>query len=135
MSVRLRVVVGVAESVGATAGCADTLTVSLATATLICKCTTGSVPDATRTSCILCTNPELATVTEYSPIGTAANSKLPSASVMVLFDQSDDFAFNITAAPWIGRCCGSWMIPRTEPKIVALAEAASRSKPQTDKIR
>jgi hypothetical protein len=39
------------------------------------------------------------------------------------------FAHNLTFAPSTGRCCGSWINPVIEPKMVALAVTESSSNP------
>src|SRR6266581_5115482 len=117
--------VGVAESVAAASAVADTLTVSFVPATLSAKCNTGCEPDTTITFCLVCSKPVAATVTTYSPSGTAGKTKLPFASEFVVADQSDAFALIITIASDTGRCCGSWMMPRTEPTTAADAAMAS----------
>ena len=96
---RLIRVVGVAVSVGATSGAAETVMFSFRPATCSWKCTTGSVPETTTRFCAIWANPGLATLTEYSPIGTALNSNSPLASLFVVLAQSEDFARSITMAP------------------------------------
>src|SRR5579864_1647643 len=125
-SARLISVVGVAESVGAASGAAETSMVSFAPATLREKCRIGSVPEMTTTLCSVCWNPGAATLTMYSPIGTALKVKLPAVSELVVADQSEDLALIITIAPCTGRCCGSWMMPRIAPKTAAKAPGTAR---------
>ena len=55
-------------------------------------------PEMTVTSCAVCAKPLLATLTEYSPSGTALSWNSPLASVVTLFAHSDDFALSITMA-------------------------------------
>src|ERR1700674_4407481 len=40
----------------------------------------------------------------------------------------------MTKAPCTGRCWGSWMMPRMEPKMVAKAEAAPNSRARMAKV-
>src|SRR5579872_7402509 len=124
MSCRLTIVVGVAVSVGTTSGAAETFTVSWLVATLNRKCRTGCVPEMMTIPCCACMNPGLATETVYSPSGTVWNSNSPVGFEVMLFAQSEDFALSMTMAPCTGRCCGSWMMPRTAPLTAATALAA-----------
>src|SRR5580704_4207577 len=57
-------------------------------------------------------------------MGTGLNVKPPSSAVCVISDQLEAADFNVTVAPAIGRCPGSWTIPRTLPNIVARASGA-----------
>src|SRR5215469_15429811 len=75
ISSRSTTVVGVDVSVGAVTSVAVTLMDSLAPATLSGKCSTGCEPETTITSCWICSKPTAATVTTYSPGGTALNAK------------------------------------------------------------
>src|SRR5206468_12594217 len=118
-SSRLTTVVGVAVSVGTSSVAPETVTVSFAPATLSAKCSTGFEPETTMTSCWACSNPTPATVTVYSPSGTALNTKLPPATELTVDAQSEYLALIMTMASSTGRCCGSWNTPGTDPTTAA----------------
>jgi hypothetical protein len=85
---------------------------------------TGSEEELTTTFCTVFEKVGLLTVMEYWPKGTARNVNSPSLPEVVVIDHSDDAAFSVTVAPWIGRCCESCTNPRTATKIVAETEDA-----------
>src|SRR5579871_1715842 len=118
---RSTTVVGVDVSVGAVTGVAVTLIDSFAPAMLRAKCSTGCEPETTITSFWICSNPTAATVTTYSPSGTALSVKLPFASEFTVAFHSEFLALIITIASDTGRCCGSWITPRTVPTTAATA--------------
>src|ERR1039457_2241523 len=103
-------------------------------ARLIGMCSTGELPESTTMLRVAPSKSECVTLISYSPIGTASNSNSPSELVCAARDQSDVLDWSLTVASAIGRCWGSWTIPRILPRIVARADcvytssaAASRS--------
>src|SRR5215469_911517 len=92
-------------------------------ATARAKCRRASRPEASDKVWSSVVKPGVSTVTRYSPRGRLSKWNSPWASLVVVWKKSEVVERTKTWAPSTGRCCGSWMSPRMEPKTVAEARA------------
>src|SRR2546426_2410644 len=63
-------------------------------------------------------------------MGIFSKTNSPASLLLIVCSNAEPTARIFTIAPLTGRCCGSWIKPRTEPRIEATASGVISRKPR-----